>query len=111
MAGKKKSYYKSAAPEAEELEERKPMVVMKPYVDTLTKETHRDDVNVDKLPAKVLVTFRGDPLGNKSNRYLGKSGQRYDFNGGVPIEITNDTDRVWFVLKAKKNPETWEVKY
>lgn len=112
MAGKKT--FKKREPEYpdEDVEEQAPvkkLVIMKPYIDTITKETKPRDINPDKLPDKILVRFKMNGAGETSNRYLGKSGQRYDFNGGVPMTITNKVDIVDFIVSARHNPECWEI--
>ena len=104
----KRNTKKSVKPETEP-EVVKAPIIRKPYIDTITKDTKPRDVDVDKLPKSIKIKFLGDGTGMQSNRYLGKSGGFYDFNGGVPIEITNDKDRKSFVLKARKNPEVWEI--
>lgn len=109
MAGKKK--YSRPAPEVEPEAEAQRILpqIIKPYIDTITAQTRGDDVDADKLPEYVRIRFRGDPMGCQSNRYLAKSGRIYDFNGGVPVKIYDAKDKVWFILKARKNPETWEI--
>jgi len=108
MAGKRKSY-KREEPESEVTEQPIIKKVFKPYIDTITKDTQARDVDPNKLPKKIMVRFIQNPMGERSNRYISKSRTQYDFNGGVPLPVTNPIDIVTFVLKAKKNPETWEI--
>lgn len=108
MAKRKNTKYH----QEEQEEEEQPIVkkvFTKPYIETLTADTKPRDVKADKLPEVIKVRYKQSPTGETSNRYLGKSGIRYDFNGRVPLPVINDVDKVAFVLKAIKNPETWEI--
>ena len=107
MAGKRT--YKKTEPTPEVAEPRKPITILKPYIDTITSDTLPRDIDVKKLPGSIKIRFKQSGTGERSNRYKGKSGTQYDFNGGVPLVITNQTDIAAFVLKARKNPETWEI--
>ena len=89
--------------------EKAPLVIMKPYIDRITKDTQARDINIGKLPDTITIRFKKNGAGETTNRYVGKSGIRYDFNGGVPLVIKNGTDIAHLILKAKKNPEVWEI--
>ena len=106
----KRTYKSTEKPTPKDVAEKpKSLVIMKPYIDTLNKDTQARDVKADKLPGKITVRFKRNGAGETTNRYIGKSGTRYDFHGGVPLVVEIGIDKVDFVLKAKKNPEVWEI--
>jgi hypothetical protein len=109
MAGKRKYITREPEPTDEPVVERPKMQIMKPYIDTITKDTVKRDIDAGKLPKSIKIRFKMSGTGERSNRYLGRSGIRYDFNGGVPLVITNESDRIELILKAKRNPECWEI--
>jgi len=102
----KKNKYTPKKPVVETIVEK---IIPVPYIDTITKDSRPRDVDPSKLPKTVSIRFKGDGTGMKSNQWLGKSRMQYDFNGLVPRQITNDDDKVCLILKARKNPEAWEI--
>ena len=59
-----------------------------------------------KTPKSINVKYVG---GGGTMRHSGRTNSDYVFSGGIPLTITKEADIAFFMLKAKSNPDTWQV--
>lgn len=59
-----------------------------------------------KTPKSIRVKYIGT---GSTMRHSGRTNSDYVFGGGVPLTINKEADIAFFMLKAKNNPETWQV--
>ena len=59
-----------------------------------------------KTPKSINVKYVGS---GGTMRHSGRTNSDYVFSGGIPLTITKEADIAFFMLKAKNNPDTWQV--
>jgi len=59
-----------------------------------------------KAPKSINVKYLGS---GGTMRHSGRTNSDYVFAGGIPLTITKEADIAFFMLKAKNNPDTWQV--